>query len=187
MQRNLSVLIMTADGVEDIELQYPWYRLKEAGVHVDIAAPDAGIVKGKRKSEIPANLSFDQVDPSKYDVLVLPGGKGPAKVRKSKTALDIVRSFFDSGKLVAAICHGAQVLVSAGLVEGRSLTSWPEVREEVEQEGGKWIDQEVVQDGNLITSRMPDDLPAFMRTTLEAMGVIRSQAQQDIPGAASFP
>ncbi len=166
----MKALILTANGVEDSELLYPYYRLKEEGIPVDIAAPERGTILGKHEYEIDVNLSFDEVDVDAYDLLILPGGKGPETVRLDADAVAITRKMVESGKVIAAICHGAQVLISAETLDGKKATCWAGIRDDLKAAGGAYVDDEVVVDGNLITSRCPDDLPAFNREILRAIG-----------------
>ena len=166
-------LIVTADAVEDSELLYPYYRLQEAGYDVDVAAPKAGEVTGKHGYTVKANLSLDDVESAGscgYKLLVLPGGKAPAALRQLPKALDIARDFASSGAPIAAICHGPQVLITAGLMRGRKATCYKTVAEELLAAGGLYEDTEVVVDKNLITSRQPSDLPAFMREVMRLLG-----------------
>jgi len=165
----VKALIISADGFEDTELIVPYYRLKEAGIEVDVASVKKGVIKGKRCLEVDAGKALDEVDPDGYDLLVLPGGKAPARVRKEEKALEIARDFFKKGKPVAAICHGPQTLISAGLMKGRRATCYKSVAQEMKDAGARYEDREVVVDGNLVTSRQPSDLPAFMRETMKML------------------
>ena len=166
----MKALFISADDFEDTELLVPYYRLKEEGIRVDIASMKRGIFKGKHGYEVEALKALDEVQPDDYDILVLPGGKAPEAVRKEKKALDIARYFFDKNKPVAAICHGPQTLISAGLMRGRHATCYKTVATELKDAGAIYEDAEVVVDGNLITSRQPSDLPAFMK---EMMKIIK--------------
>jgi protease I len=159
----MKALIISADNFEDTELLVPYYRLKEEGVHVDVASMRKGKIKGKHGYEIEVNKTFAGANPDEYHMLVIPGGKAPADVRKEKDALDIVRSFFKQNKPVAAICHGPQILISAGVMKGRTATCYESVAGELKEAGVNYADKDVVVDGNLVTSRMPSDLPAFMK------------------------
>jgi protease I len=166
-------LIVTANMFEDSELLYPYYRLQEAGFQVDIAAPAAGEVTGKNGYKVAANLSLDDVASAGscgYKLLVLPGGKAPEALRVLPKALDIARDFAGSGTPIAAICHGPQVLASAGLLRGRKATCYTTVAEELKKAEALYEDSEVVVDKNLITSRQPSDLPAFMREVMRMLG-----------------
>lgn len=158
-------LIITAEGFEDIELLYPYYRLQEAGYETHIAAPLGKSVRGKMGYQVDPTLSLKEVDPQDYDVLVLPGGRGPERVRLycREEAKRIVSSFIENGKPVAAICHGPQLLLTAGKVVGRRLTSYPGIRDDLEAAGANWVDEPVVVDDNLVTSRVPSDIPLWMR------------------------
>lgn len=160
------VLIISTDGFEDSELLQPWQQLNEEGVSADIASLQPGTITGKHGMEVSASLSVDEVDPDDYDLLLLPGGKAPAELRKHERVLDIARQFFRDNKPVAAICHGPQILVSAGVMLGRTATAYPSVGDELTKAGANYLDKEVVVDDNLITSRKPDDIPAFMREIL---------------------
>ncbi len=161
-------VILTADKFEDMEVFFPLFRLLEMGWKVDIAAPKKRRISGEHGYTLEPTTTIGEVDPDKYDLLLIPGGSpdgAPATVRKIKKALEITKSFFEENKPVASICHGPWTLASAGVVKGRHLTSyWHDgVPEDVKAAGGIWEDREVVVDGNLITSRWPMDLPAFMR------------------------
>lgn len=162
-------LILTANNVEDSELLYPFYRLQEAGFTVDVAAPKAGEVVGKHGYTVTANLGLDDLPAHAardYAVLVLPGGKAPAALREIPKAPEVARDFAASGKLIAAICHGPQVLVTAGLLSGKKATCYESVADELKAAGALYQDAEVVEDGQFITSRKPADLPAFMRAVM---------------------
>jgi protease I len=166
----MKALIISADNFEDTELLFPLYRLKEEGVIVDIASIKKGKIKGKHGYEVEANLSLKEVIPDEYSLLVLPGGRAPEMVRREKEALEITRHFFRDNKPVSAICHGPQILVSAGLLKGRRATCYRTVTVEIRDAGAVYEDKEVVVDDNLITSRQPGDLPAFMRETMKKLG-----------------
>jgi len=168
MKQNKTAVILTADKFEDMELFFPLFRLLEEGWHVDVAAPSKREIGGEHGYSIEPNLTIDEVDPDKYDLLLIPGGfpdGAPATIRKIKKAQEITKSFFKKDKLVASICHGPWTLASADVLKNRHLTSfWHDgVPESIKAAGGLWEDKEVVVDGNLITSRWPMDLPAFMR------------------------
>jgi protease I len=129
------VLIISADGFEDSELLQPYQQLNEEGVTADIASLRAGTITGKHGMEVKATLSVDEVNPDDYQMLLLPGGKAPAELRKHQRVLEIVRHFFQQNKPVAAICHGPQILISAGVMEERTSTSYPSVAEELREAG----------------------------------------------------
>lgn len=165
----MKALILTASGVEDCELLYPYYRFQEEGWDVDVASPDGAQVVGKHGYGVAADLSFAAADADRYDVLLLPGGRGPETVRLQAPALAITRQMFEADKLIAAICHGPQILISAGVLPGRHATCWPALRDDLKAAGAAYLDREVIVDGNLITSRSPSDLPAFCRQIFAAL------------------
>jgi archaeal arginyl aminopeptidase len=165
----MKALIISADNFEDTELLVPYYRLKEEGAEVDIASIKRGPIKGKHGYEVEANKELKEIKPDNYDILVLPGGKAPETVRKDKNAIEIAKHFFQRNKPVAAICHGPQTLITAGLLRGRHATCYKSVAPEIKEAGALYEDKEVVVDGNLVTSRQPSDLPAFMRETLKML------------------
>ncbi|HQT94414.1 MAG: protease [Acidobacteria bacterium 21-70-11] len=167
----MKALMMSADNFEDSELLVPYYRLKEAGVEVTVASMSRGAIKGKHGYEVAVDKTLDEVNPDDYGILVLPGGAAPAVVRKEAKALEIARSFFTRNKPVAAICHGPQILISAGLVQGRRATCYKSVADELKEAGALYEDREVVVDANLVTSRQPADLPAFMRETMKKLAL----------------
>ncbi len=174
----LRAIILTANHFEDMELFFPYFRLLEEGFKVDVAAPRKQKLTGENGYIFEnVDLTFAEVNPVDYDLLVIPGGQptgAPTIVRKNKNAQEITKAFFKADKPAAVICHGPYMLVSADVVRGRKLTGYwyDNVPEEIEAAGGHYIDAEVVVDGNLVTSRWPADLPAFMR---ETMRVIRKK------------
>lgn len=159
----MKALIVSADHFEDSELLYPLYRLQEEGLQVDIASIARGKINGKHGYEVVVDKALRDVDPNGYDLLVLPGGKAPATLRKEAAAVAIAQHFMRSDKPVAAICHGPQILITAGVMQGRRATCSRSVADELQQSGAIYEDKEVVVDGKLVTSRQPADLPAFMR------------------------
>jgi protease I len=177
IKSKFKAVILTADKFEDLEVIYPVFRLLEEGWQVDIAAPSSEDINGKHGYVLKPAKIMDEIDPDDYTLLVIPGGSpngAPSTVRKIKKAQDIARSFFEKNKPVAAICHGPWTLVTADVVKGRHLTSYwhDSVPEDIKKAGGIWEDNEVVVDGNLVTSRYPMDLPAFMR---EVMKMVKSR------------
>lgn len=173
--KKLKAVILTADAFEDMEVFFPYFRLLEEGIEVDIAAPKKGAIHGEHGYEMEVGKTFDDINPDKYDILIIPGGfpdGAPRTVSKDARAVKITKAFFAKNKMVASICHGPYTLVAADVVKGRRLTSfWHDgVPEEIKGAGGKWEDKEVVVDGNLITSRYPGDLPAFMREVMKIIG-----------------
>ena len=159
----MKALMITANAFEDMEVFYPFYRLKEQGWDVTVTAPQMATVTGKHGYQMPVDDVFSEVNPEEYDLLLIPGGKAPEEVRLNKDAIKIVDHFFSKNKPVGSICHGVQVLISAGKAKGRTATCWKGVKDDYIAAGGKYTDAEVVVDGNLVSSRMPDDLPAFMK------------------------
>lgn len=169
---NKKVAILATDGFEKSELFEPLKALKEEGAEVHIISPDSGSIKSWDKNDWGESVSVDvtlaNANPSDYDSLVLPGGViNPDKLRVNEDALKFIRSFFEQHKPVGAICHAPWLLISAGVIENRKVTSFKSIKEDVINAGAKWTDHEVVVDQGLITSRNPDDLPAFMAKIIE--------------------
>lgn len=159
----MKVLFLSADGFEDLELIYPLHRLKEEGHEVYVASFKRGQITGKHGYPVKVDLAFDEIDPDTFDALVLPGGKAPEVVRLDEKAVNIVKKMFEEGKPVASICHGPQVLISAGVLRGRKGTSVITIRDDLVNAGAEYLDEEVVVDGNWVSSRHPGDLYAWMR------------------------
>lgn len=172
------IAILTADKVEDVEFFYPYYRFTEAGYDVDVITPTGGELTGYRGMGIQETVALVDVDPADYDLLYIPGGLAPTELRTMPAALDFVRAFAAADKPVGLVCHGPQMLVSAGLAEGRRLTSWYEVRPEVEEAGGIWINEPVVEDGPFITARKPGDLPAELHAIMQRLDEPRGPRSQ---------
>ena len=165
----MRALIISADNFEDSELLVPLYRMREEGIAVDISSMKKGKITGKHNYEVDVDMILEDVDPAGYDLLILPGGKAPEKIREEKKAQEIARHFFEKNKPVSAICHGPQTLITAGLLKGRHATCYQSVAGELKAAGAVYEDKEVVVDRNLVTSRMPSDLPAFMRETMKIL------------------
>ncbi|HTY20984.1 MAG TPA: type 1 glutamine amidotransferase domain-containing protein [Geobacteraceae bacterium] len=165
----MKALIISADNFEDSELLVPYYRFLEEGIEVDVSSFRLENIRGKHGYEVPVARTFSQVDADCYGILLLPGGKAPSSIRTEQHALEIARSFFARNRPVAAICHGPQILISAGLVRGRRATCYRAVAQEMIDAGALYEDSEVVVDGNLVTSRRPADIPAFMRETMRLL------------------
>ena len=163
----MKALIISADKFEDTELLVPYYRLKEEGVEIDIASMKKGSITGKHGYKIEVNKTIKEIEPAEYDILILPGGKAPEAIRKDQTALEIARYFFEHNKPVSAICHGPQILITAGLLKGRRATCYASVAKEMIDAEAYYEDKEVIVDRNLVTSRHPADLPTFMRETMK--------------------
>lgn len=172
------ILIIAGDAVESQEIFYPFWRLKEEGFEVHVATPSKKALftvvhdfepRWETYSEKPGyrfvwvDKTFDEVNPEEYDGLVIPGGRMPEYVRLNPALEKVVKHFFDAGKPVAAICHGPLILAAYGLLKGRKVTSYIAVKPDTETAGATWVDEEVVVDGNLVTSRAWPDLPAWMR------------------------
>lgn len=158
------IAFVVAPDFEDVEFTRPYDELRAAGHECVVIGTQAGQqLTGKRdQATVTTDVAIDEVDPADFDLLVVPGGYSPDKLRLNDGMVKFTGRFVAADKPVAAICHAGQLLVEAGVVAGRELTSWPSVRTELELAGAKWVDREVVEDGNLITSRKPDDLDAFM-------------------------
>jgi deglycase len=157
---------VATEGIEQVELTGPWEAVEEAGGTPRLVSLEPGKVQAfkhlDKADTFDVDATFGDTDPSDYDALVLPGGvANPDALRMDDTAVSFVRSFFDAGKPVAAICHAPWTLVEADVVRGRTLTSWPSLQTDLRNAGASWVDEEVVIDGQLVTSRKPDDLPAF--------------------------
>jgi protease I len=165
----MKALIISADNFEDTELLYPYYRLKEEGVQIDIASIKKDPIKGMHGYSVEINKTLKEINTDDYDILILPGGKAPETVRKDKDAISIVKDFFLKNKPVSAICHGPQTLITAGLLKGRHATCYRSVAQEMKEAGALYEDKEVIVDGNLITSRQPSDLPVFMKETIKTI------------------
>jgi len=171
----MKALILSADNFEDTELLVPYYRLREEGIQVDVASLKKGKIKGKHGYEVEVDKLLKEVNPDDYDILILPGGKAPEVIRKEKDAIEIAKEFFHKNKPVSAVCHGPQTLISAGLLKGRHATCYKSVAKEMKDAGVIYEDREVVVDGNLVTSRQPSDLPAFLRETMKVLKRMKSE------------
>ncbi len=158
LKKNERIVIITADNVEDLEFFYPYYRFNEEGYDVDVVTPEGGSFKGKHGYELKNTKSINDVNASDYVLLYLPGGKAPEKLRKDERVLSFVKRFAANSKPIASICHGAQILISADLVKGFRIAAWPEIKKEVEEAGGIFVDEALVESGQFITSRKPGDL-----------------------------
>lgn len=170
--KNKRVAILATDGVEQVELLEPRKALQDAGAQTEVISPKSGQIKGWNHTEWGQKISVDRelksADPNQYDALLLPGGViNPDHLRMDPEAVRFVKSFFEAHKPVAAICHGPWMLVEAGVVRGRKLTSWPSLQTDIRNAGGEWTDEQVVTDQGLVTSRKPDDIPAFNKKIIE--------------------
>jgi protease I len=179
--------LVANEGVEQVELTSPWEAVEEAGGKPELLAPEAGTVQAfnhlDKGDTFEATKAVGDASADDYDALVLPGGvANPDILRTVDEAVHFIRSFFEAGKPVAAICHGPWTLVEAGVVEGRTLTSWPSLQTDIRNAGGEWVDEQVHVDAGLVTSRNPDDLDAFNDKTIEeiAEGVHSEQREQTV-------
>ncbi len=163
------VVVLAEDLFEDLELFYPLIRLREAGADVTVVGPEKKSYSGKHGLTVTSDKSIDDVSADDFDAVIIPGGYSPDRMRRHSSLVELVRAIHEKGAVVAWICHGGWVPVSAGIIEGRKVTSFFSIRDDMENAGGDWVDQEVVRDGNLISSRTPADLPAFLRTIIEAL------------------
>jgi len=163
--------ILAAKLYEDLELWYPYYRLLEAGAEVKLVGMSASEPEVLSKHGYPARIDARAGDlrPKDFDAVIVPGGYGPDHLRRCPKTVALVKAMFEANKVVAAICHGPWVLVSADVLRGKQATSFFSIKDDVKNAGAAWLDQEVVVDGNLITSRTPDDLPAFMREIIKKL------------------
>jgi protease I len=165
-------ILVANEGIEQVELTEPRKALEEAGATVELLAPESGEAQAfdhlDKADSFPVDRAVGDADASDYDALMLPGGvANPDNLRTHPEAVKFVRAFFDAGKPVAAICHAAWTLVEADVVRNRKLTSWPSLQTDVRNAGGQWVDEEVVVDSGLVTSRKPDDIPAFNAKMIE--------------------
>jgi len=159
--------IIATDEFEDLELFHPMYRLQEEGIKTMVIGLTRDPIKGKKGYSITPNASIDDVKAQDFDFLVVPGGKSPEKLRLNNKILRFVKDFDAQGKPIAAICHAGQVLASAGIVKNRTLTCVAGIKEDMINAGAHYVDQAAVVDGNLVTSRVPSDLPEFARAMIE--------------------
>ena len=178
----VKIAILATDGFEQAELTEPRKALQQAGADTEVIAPKAGRIRGWKSrqwgDEVGVDSTLEEADPKDYDALVLPGGvMNPDHLRMQPQAVAFVKAFFDADKPVAAICHGPWMLIEAGAARGHRMTSWPSLQTDLRNAGADWVDQAVVVDGNLITSRKPDDLPAFNREIIELFSRSRPEAR----------
>jgi protease I len=166
------IAILATDGFEQVELTDPKKNVEAAGATTEVLSVKDGSIKGWKHTDWGDSVRVDKLvskaNVDDYDALILPGGQiNPDKLRMEKPAVEFVKKFVASGKPVAAICHGPWMLVEAGVVKGKTVTSWPSIHTDLIDAGAKWVDREVVEDGNIITSRKPDDIPAFSKKLIE--------------------
>jgi protease I len=179
--RGKKVAILVADGFEQVELTEPRKALDQAGAKTQVVSPSKGKVKGWNHTEwgeeLPVDVPLSQAKADDFDALLLPGGvMNPDHLRRKPEVQRFVKAFFDSGKPVAAICHGPWTLIDAGVARGRKMTSYETIQTDLKNAGVEWTDREVVVDGNLVTSRKPDDIPAFNKAMLEVFASVEVPA-----------
>ncbi len=186
------VAILVTDGFEQVEMTGPRQALEAEGAQTTLISPAQGQVRAVQHDDpgdtFPVDLALDAADADGYDALLLPGGvANPDKLRVIPEAVQFVKAFFTAGKPVGAICHGPWTLIEAGVVDGVTLTSWPSLQTDLRNAGANWVDEQVVTDGGLITSRKPDDIPAFSAKLIEEFAEGRHEAQQEkaLAGAAA--
>jgi protease I len=178
------VAIVATDMVEQVELVEPRKALEKAGAKTDLISIEPGEIQGfnhyDKADKIPVDRTIEEVSADEYDALLIPGGVGnPDTLRTDENVVSFVRDFFEQDKPVAAICHGPWLLVEAGVVRGRTLTSWPSLQTDIRNAGGSWVDQEVVVDQSLVTSRKPDDIPAFNAKAIEELAEGKHTGQRE--------
>lgn len=183
--KNRKVAILATDGFEQVELTEPKQALEKAGAQVHVVAPHGDSIQGwnhhDKGDKVAVDCTLDQVKASDYDALVLPGGAlNPDQLRTNEQAVQFVRAFFTDSKPVASICHGPWTLIEADVVKGRTVTSWPSLKTDLSNAGATWVDQEVVVDQGLVTSRNPHDLPAFTSKMVEEFCEGKHQAQAQL-------
>ena len=186
------VAFLATDGVEQVELTAPWNALKQAGAEVSLVSDKQGEITSVNNKEngesFHVDLDVSKVSARDFDALVLPGGvKNPNKLRTNNDAVEFVRTFMELDKPVAAICHGPLMLVEADAVRGRTITSWPSLENEVRDAGGSWVDKQVQLDQKLLTSRKPDDLPAFCAKLVELLSTAIAERRLDKMVEQTFP
>lgn len=165
----MKALILIADGFEDLQFFYPWYRLQEEGIQVTVASSSGQALLGLHGYKVEPDMPIHELNPSEYDLLVVPGGSSPEKLRQREEAVDVARTFMEEERLVAVIGHGAQLLISSGAIDGRALTSAPGIRDDVRAAGGVWREDGAVTDGLLVSARSSNDLPAFCQQIVTAL------------------
>jgi protease I len=173
-----TVAILAADMFERVELEEPRKALEGAGAKTEIVSIHDGEIQGfdhfDPATTVKVDRTVEEVTPEEYDALLIPGGVGnPDQLRGDENAVAFVRGFHDAGKPIAVICHGPWMLVESGVARGKRLTSWPTLETDIRNAGGEWVDEKVVVDGNLVTSRKPDDIPAFNKKMLEVFGGVK--------------
>jgi protease I len=169
LKKSEKILIITADKTEDMEFFYPYYRFMEAGYTVDVATIDGEPFEGKKGYAFKQTTSIEKLRPADYALLYIPGGKAPAELRDNEIVIQFVKQFAQSGKPIAAICHGPQVLITADLVRGHKISGYPGIKDELEKAGATFADEALAIDGQFITSRLPGDLHRHLSGVMEAL------------------
>jgi protease I len=183
------IAFLATDGVEQVELTEPKKNLEDAGATTEIISPKSGEIKAWKFKEwgdkLKVDKSLDDADPENYDALVLPGGViNPDHLRMEPKAVQFVKDFARTGRTIAAICHGPWTLIEAGLVRGKKMTSWPSLKTDLKNAGATWVDEPVVKDGNLVTSRKPDDIDTFSRAIMDSVVPIGEAEPQRLRAAS---
>jgi len=180
MQRqNKKMAMLIEQDFEDVEVSEPMKAFKNAGLEIAIVGNEAGKdYAGKQKKiHVRSDITPEQVNVQDFDALFIPGGYAPDKMRLHPSMIELVKKFYESSKIIAALCHGPQMLISAGLVKNRRMTSWPSVAVDLRNAGANWVDEPVVSDGPFITSRKPEDIPQFTQAIIEALGRVPAEAK----------
>ena len=183
------IAFLATDGVEQVELTEPKKNLEDAGATTEIISPKSGEIKAWKFKDwgdkLKVDKSLDQADPEDYDALVLPGGViNPDHLRMEPKAVQFVKDFARTGRTIAAICHGPWTLIEAGLVRGKKMTSWPSLKTDLKNAGANWVDEPVVKDGNLVTSRKPDDIDTFSRAIMDNVTQVSEAEPQRLRAAS---
>jgi protease I len=176
----MKALILAADGFEDLTLFLPWYRLLEEEVAVTVAGPFLHALTGQHGYTVEPDIAIQEVNPAEFDLLLIPDGPAAERLRLREEAVDVARTFIEDGQKVALIGHGAQLLISAGALDGRRVTCAPGIRDDVRAAGAIYCDEAAVTDGTLLTGRGPDDLPAFAQALLVLLGVKGKKAKAGV-------
>ena len=163
------IAIFIDDMFEDVEFWYPFYRLKEEGAAVTVISAERGSFSGKKGTSLTSKMAIYDAETDSYDALIIPGGYAPDKMRRSSYMVNFVKEMDKHGKIIAAICHAGWMLASAGIIKDKKVTGFFSIKDDMVNAGAQWIDEEVVKDGNIITSRKPDDLPAFCRAIIGSL------------------
>lgn len=184
LAKNKKVLIITGEGAEETEFFYPYYRLTEEGYQVIVATENGGEFAGKHGFGLTDTISVDGLHATDFCLLYLPGGKAPNALRKNEKVLNLVREFVSSSKPIASICHGALILAEAGVISGKRIAAWPEIKDDVEKAGATFVDEALVEDGQFITARMPGDLHRHLFGVLDYLQGSKQKMATQKPYAA---